>query len=252
MTALANKIVVITGAGSGIGRATALAAAAAGAVVGLADLDEAAAYQTADLVAAQGHRAMAMRCNVAVAREVEEMVSGMVRAFGRIDGAFNNAGLAQSATTTIECSEDVFDRLMAVNAKGVWLCLKYQIAEMLETGGGSIVTNASLAGIRANPWTPAYIASKHAAIALSQGAAIEYGRRNIRVNSICPGLIHTPMMHGFLESIDATTERADELALPGRWGTPEEVAVAVVWLLSDASALINGVNLPLDGGKVAA
>jgi NAD(P)-dependent dehydrogenase (short-subunit alcohol dehydrogenase family) len=249
---LSGKTILVTGAGSGIGRATALAAAVAGASVCVADLNETAAGDTADMINRVGGKAFAICVDISRERDVRDMVQATVKTFGRLDGAFNNAGVAQKATDTVHCPEEVFDRLMAVNAKGVWYCLKQEIQVMLTQGGGAIVTNASLAGVRANPFTPAYIASKHAAVALSQGAAIEYGRKNIRVNCVCPGLIHTPMMHGFLDSISASPETADTLALPGRWGTPEEVGATVIWLLSDASSLINGVTLPVDGGKLAA
>jgi len=250
---LNDKSVVITGAGSGIGRAAALAAAGQGARLMLADVDIGSAEETVEMIRAKGGEARAVKCDVSSSQEVAAMVEAAVATYGRLDCAFNNAGIAQSATTTVDCPEDTFDRVMAVNAKGVWLCLKHEIAVMLNNpNGGSIVVNASLAGIRANPSTPAYIASKHAAVALGQGAAIEYGRRGVRVNCVCPGLIHTRMMHGFLESIEADEALAEQLAMPGRWGTPEEVAAAVVWLLSDASGLVNGVTLPLDGGKVAA
>jgi NAD(P)-dependent dehydrogenase (short-subunit alcohol dehydrogenase family) len=218
----------------------------------VADIDEGSARGAAENIEREGGNAFPLRVDVSKERDVEAMVKATIERFGRLDGAFNNAGVAQDATNTIDCPEAVFDRLMAINAKGVWFCLRQEISVMLDQGGGSIVTNASLAGIRANPFTPAYIASKHAAVALSQGAAIEYGRRNIRVNCICPGLIHTPMTRGYIDSLGASPERAEEMALPGRWGTPDEVAATVIWLLSDSASLVNGVTLPVDGGKVAA
>jgi len=246
---LAGKVIIITGAASGIGRATAVMASGQGARLVLADIDANGASEVARICAGES---LALVCDVSSSVDVQAMVAATMDHFGRLDGAFNNAGVAQPATTTVDCDEGVFDGVMAVNAKGTWLCLKYQIPMMLKSGGGSIVVNASLAGIRANPRTPAYIASKHAAVALAQGAALEYASMGMRINSVCPGLIHTSMMHDYLESIGADEETAVRLSLPGRWGTAEEVAQAVCWLLSDASSLINGVSLPVDGGKFAA
>jgi len=248
---LSGKVLIVTGGGSGMGRATALAAAGRGVKVAVADYKEETAADTVAAIKSSGGQAIAIKTDVSVAREVEAMVAATVKAFGRLDYAFNNAGIAQPGTNTVDCPEDLFDRIMAVNAKGVWLCMKYQIPEMLKHGG-AIVNNASIGGIRANPFTPAYIASKHAVVALTQGAALEYGRQKIRVNCVCPGLIRTPLIAGFVNSLGLSPQGIEDLALPGRWADPEEVAEAVLWLYSDSSDLINGVALPLDGGRVAA
>lgn len=248
---LEGKVIIVTGAGSGIGRSVAIQAAKAGGRLVVADRNSAAAEETAGIISTDSGTAIALRCDVTRSDDVAEMVARTTREFGRLDGAFNNAGVAQDVTNTVDCDETVFDRLMAINAKGAWLCLKHEIPAMLAQGGGSIVVNASLAGIRANPGTPAYIASKHAAVALAQGAALEYGNLGVRVNCVCPGMIHSPMTERFVASLPSR-EAAESIMLPGRWGEIDEVAGAVLWLLSDASSLANGVTLALDGGRTAA
>jgi NAD(P)-dependent dehydrogenase (short-subunit alcohol dehydrogenase family) len=252
MDEFTGKTIFLTGAGYGIGRTTALALAARGANLVLADHDLPAAEETAAAIKSSGGKCLALACDVSDGDAVAAAIARAVEEFGKLDGAFNNAGIAQDATSTVDCAEAEFDRLMQVNAKGVWLCLKHEIAAMLKTGGGAIVTNASLAGIRANPFTPAYIASKHAAVALSQGAAIEFGKQGIRVNCVCPGLIRTRMTAAFVQSLGDAGMDEDAMIHPGRWGDPAEVAEAVIWLLSSSASLVNGVAMPVDGGRYAA
>jgi len=252
MNDFAGKSIFLTGAGHGIGHTTALALAARGANLALADVELSAAEETAAAITAAGGKCLALSCDVSDGDAVAAAIARTVDEFGKLDGAFNNAGVAQDATNTVDCTEAEFDLLIRVNARGTWLCLKHEIAAMLKTGGGTIVTNASLAGIRANPFTPAYIASKHAAVALSQGAAIEYGKQGIRVNCVCPGMIRTRMTAAFMQSLGEAGMDEDAIIHPGRWGNAEEVAAAVIWLLSDAASLVNGVAMPVDGGRYAA
>jgi NAD(P)-dependent dehydrogenase (short-subunit alcohol dehydrogenase family) len=251
--ALANKSILITGAGSGIGAAAAHLFAANGANLILADQDPVSGEAVADAVRATGARANFIKTDVTHNDEVMAAVAAAVVAYGRLDGAFNNAGVSRYGAPLALGEEAEFDRVMAINVKGVWLCLKHEITQMLaqSPAGGAIVNTASVAGLGAAPRMEAYAASKHAVIGLTKTAAVEYARKNIRVNSVCPGVIRTPMMD---QATGGDAERAEAIANAhpmGRVGEAEEIAAAAMWLLSDASGFVTGHQLVADGGMTA-
>ncbi|MFT4041047.1 MAG: glucose 1-dehydrogenase [Thermomicrobiales bacterium] len=242
---LSGKAALITGGGAGIGRATALAFAAAGARVTIADIDRASGEATAQALREAGHEAQFIHADVANAAAVEAMVAETVAAFGRLDCAFNNAGIENEERLLADYPEEVFDRTMAVNLKGVWLCLKAEVTQMQRQGGGGAIVNASsIAGLRGSKYLTIYSASKYGVIGLTKGAALGYAADGIRVNAVCPGLIDTDMM----TRLPRTKAVAAERTPIGRLGTPEEIAAAVVWLCSDAASLVTGECLVLDGG----
>jgi NAD(P)-dependent dehydrogenase (short-subunit alcohol dehydrogenase family) len=241
-----DKVALVTGAASGIGRATALAFAREGAKVIVADVQEAGGAETVDLIRQQGGEAAFVRCDVSQAAQAEALVAACVEKYGRLDSAHNNAGILGRSASTVECTEANWDSVMAVNLKGVWLCLKYEIAQMLTQGSGAIVNTSSTAGLRGFRNSPAYCASKAGVVLLTQVAALEYVQRGIRVNAVCPGQVDTPMVNrrpGF------DTGRVVEPI--GRPGLPEEIAEAVMWLCSDAASYMTGVALPVDGGYMS-
>ncbi len=247
---LEGKVVLITGASSGIGKATALAFARRGAKLVLGNRRVKEGEETADMAREAGADAIFHKTDVAVAGEVEALVQLALSTFGRLDCAFNNAGMAGGVAPTAECTEENWDRVMAANLKGVWLCMKHQIRAMLGHGG-VIVNNASAAGMTGTRNMPAYAASKGGVIQLTRTAALEYAKVGIRVNAVCPGFIRTPMV----DSLSAVNPKFEEYMLKveplGRLGTPEEVAEAVVWLSSDAAAFITGHAMAIDGGILA-
>lgn len=246
-----NKVVLVTGGGGGIGRASALAFASAGARVAVTDRDTAAGQETVQQVRALGAQALFVQADVCQAPEVESMVAQVVAHFGRLDCAFNNAGIEEEHLRLADCAEETFDRIMAVNVKGVWLCMKYQLTQMLAQGGGSIVNTASVAGLVGAPKMAAYSASKHAVIGLTKSAAAEYGRKNIRVNAVCPGVIRTVM---YERAVQADPKLGSSVALlhpVGRIGEAQEVAAVVVWLSSDAASFVTGHAHTVDGGLTA-
>ena len=243
-----NKVVLVTGGGGGIGRASALAFARAGAQVAVTDRDTQAGEETARQVQALGAAAVFIQADVTQATQVQAMVAQVVAHFGRLDCAFNNAGIEEEPMRLADCDESVFDRIMAVNVKGVWLCMKYQLAHMAQNGGGSIVNTASVAGLIGAPKMAAYSASKHAVIGLTKSAAVEYGRKKIRVNAVCPAVINTEM---FVRAVQADPKIGPAItqAHPvGRIGEADEVAAAVVWLSSDAASFVTGLAHTVDGG----
>ena len=245
---LEGKVVVITGAGGGIGRATALAFARAGAKVVVTDRDARAGQETLQQVEALGATAMFIQTDVTQAAQVEAMVAQTVARFGRLDCAFNNAGIEEEHMRLADCNEDTFDRIMGVNVKGVWLCMKYQLAQMVAQGGGAIVNTASVAGLIGAPKMAAYSASKHAVLGLTKSAAVEYGRKNIRVNAVCPGVIRTVMYDRAVQADPKVGASAAQMHPVGRIGEADEVAAAVLWLSSDAASFVTGLAHTVDGG----
>src|SRR6516162_4193010 len=245
-----GKIVLVTGGGSGIGRATALALAQEGATVMIADYVQEGGERTVKMIKDGSGTASFIQADVSLAAQVEAMVAKTVQIYGRIDGAFNNAGIEGRMATTVETSEENFDRTIAINLKGVWLCMKYEIRQMLKQGGGSIVNTASTAGLLGAIRMGAYAAAKHGVVGITKTAALEYAREGIRVNAICPGLVGTPPILQWMENPD-TRQRLLGQEPIGRAGKPEEIGNAVAWLFSDASSFVTGAAFPVDGGLTA-
>jgi NAD(P)-dependent dehydrogenase (short-subunit alcohol dehydrogenase family) len=246
-----KKVALVTGAASGIGRATALAFAREGASVAVADVTEPAGNETVALIQKAGGTAKFFRCDVSKDADVEKLVRDVVAAFGRLDFAHNNAGIEGKQAKTADCTEETWDRTIAINLKGVWLCMKHEIPQMLKQGGGAIVNTASVAGLVGFAGLPAYNASKGGVIQLTRTAALEYAKENIRVNAVCPGVIKTPMVDRFTGGTPEG-EAAFAAGEPvGRLGRPEEIATVVVWLCTDDASFVTGIPMPVDGGWVA-
>lgn len=246
-----GKVALVTGAGSGIGRASALAFARAGAKVVVADVMDEAGEQTVALARAENTDAMYVRTDVSQRADVEALVANTVQTYGRLDFAHNNAGIEGPQSQLGDYPEDAWDRVIAINLKGVWLCLKYELQYMQRHGGGAIVNTASAAGLSGSRGVSAYVASKHGIVGITKGAALEYARDKIRVNAVCPGTIHTSMIDRFTGSDRRLIDQFAESQPVGRLGSAEEVASAVLWLCSDESSFITGVALPVDGGRLA-
>jgi NAD(P)-dependent dehydrogenase (short-subunit alcohol dehydrogenase family) len=246
-----GKISLVTGGGSGIGQATALSFARAGAKVVVADIAEASGLGTVNSIRQQGGEAIFVKADVTRDNDVAAMVAKTVETWGRLDCAFNNAGIEEEHMRLADCSEATFDNIIGVNVKGVWLCLKHEIAQMLKQGGGAIVNAASVAGLKGAFKMSAYSASKHAVLGLTKSAALDYARKNIRVNAVCPAVIRTPMLE---RAMVADPKGVAGLAAKhpvGRLGEAEEVAAAVLWLCSDAVPFVTGHPLAVDGGLMA-
>jgi len=248
---LQGKVVLVTGGGSGIGRATSLRLAKEGAKIMIADYVPESAERSVKMIKEAGGEANCVTADVSIAKQVEMIVNHTVQTYGRIDGAFNNAGIEGKFSDTTLCSEENFDRTIAIDLKSVWLCMKYEIPQMLKQGGGSIVNTASIAGLIGFNGMPAYVAAKHGVVGLTRSAALEFAQKNIRVNCVCPGVIRTPMVERAIDG-GALTE-ADIIATEpvGRMGRPEEIAEGVLWLLSDAASFVTAHPLTIDGGWVA-
>jgi NAD(P)-dependent dehydrogenase (short-subunit alcohol dehydrogenase family) len=242
-----GKCAVVTGAAGGIGRGAALAFAAHGARVVVADIAEAAGQGVVDEIVRAGGEAIFVRTDVAVARDVEAMVAQAVARFGGLHCAFNNAGIEEEHHRLADSDEALYDRMMAINVKGVWLCMQHEIRQMLAQGGGTIVNTASVAGLIGAPKHSIYAASKHAVVGLTKSAAIEYGKKGIRVNSVCPGVIRTAMLERALEREPTWEEALLRMHPIGRLGEVDDVVNAVLWLCSDASAFVTGHQLTVDG-----
>jgi NAD(P)-dependent dehydrogenase (short-subunit alcohol dehydrogenase family) len=250
---LDGKSALITGGGGGIGRATSLAFAREGARVAVADAAEAAAQETVALINKAGGQAMTLTGDVTDTGAVEAMVKSVVAAYGRLDCAFNNAGIAgfqvdAGGKKTHEWSEAGFDRMIAVNLKGVWLCMKHELIQMVAQGGGAIVNTASIAGLIGLPTSSGYVAAKHGVVGLTKTAALEYADDKVRVNAVCPGYIETKM------TADTMRRRGEELMAKvpfHRMGTPEEIAEMVLWLCSDRASFVSGAAYNVDGGYMA-
>jgi NAD(P)-dependent dehydrogenase (short-subunit alcohol dehydrogenase family) len=244
-----NKVALVTGAGSGLGLATAKAFAESGASVALADWNEKAVRSAAAELAAQGHNTLAIHCDVADDAQVEAMVQQTAATFGRLDAAYNNAGVQNVLAETADYPREDYDRVMAINLRGVWSCMKFELRQMRKQGSGAIVNCSSLGGLVGGPERGSYHAAKHGVIGLTKSAALEYAARGIRINAVCPGLIETAMSDqmkaaGQAEALDAMLK---EVPI-GRIGHAEEIADVVLWLCSSASSLVVGQAIAADGG----
>jgi len=244
-----NKTAIVTGGSFGIGRAAAIAFAERGANVVIADYVE--DNETINHIKNAGGKAVFVKCDVSKASDVKMFIDKAINSFGSIDFAFNNAGIEGVAGATHECTEENWDRTIGVNLKGVWLCMKYEIEVMLKQGRGSIVNTASIAGLVGFQNLPAYVASKHGIVGLTKTAALEYAKKGIRVNVVCPGVIKTPMIDRFTGKKKEAEQAYENMEPVGRMGTPEEVAETVMFLCSDAASFVTGDSLAVDGGWIA-
>jgi NAD(P)-dependent dehydrogenase (short-subunit alcohol dehydrogenase family) len=250
-TDVQGKVALITGGGSGIGRATAIRLAQEGAKVMIADYVPDSAERVVRAIKEAGGIADCVVADVSITRQVEAMVAGTVEKYGRLDYAFNNAGIEGAPGDTATYPEDSFDRVIAINLKAVWLCMKYEIPQMLKQGGGAIVNTASTLGLVAIEGASAYTAAKHGVVGLTRTAALEYAQKNIRVNCVCPGFIRTAMVERGMDKGLIAEQQMVAIEPVGRLGKPEEVAEGVLWLLSDAASFVTGHTLTIDGGWTA-
>lgn len=252
MTRMDGKVALVTGAASGIGRASALALASEGAALCVSDVNEAAGQETTRQILHGGAKAIFVKCDVTQAPEVAAMVEATVETFGRLDAAVNNAGIAGHFHQRFhEADDDMFESVINVNLRGVWHCMKAELARMLPNQSGSIVNIASVAGLIGAPKAAAYTASKHAVIGLTKSAALDYAKRGIRINAICPAYTDTAMVHSAIEDNPLMASIMERAIPMGRLGQASEIAEAVVWLCSESSSFVTGHSLVLDGGLVA-
>lgn len=248
---LEDKVAIVTGGASGIGKATAIAFAQEGASVVVSDIDRSGGADVVDLIRQTDSQAIFVQCDVSEASDVATMVDQTIKAFGRVDCAFHNAGFAGEEKSTADRIEEAWDRTINVNLKGIWLCMKHEIPHMLKQGHGVIVNGASVGGVVAFPGMSAYVASKHGVVGLSKSAALEYAQKGIRINAVCPGVINTPMLDGLTKGVPEIEARYVAVTPMGRLGQAEEVAKAVVWLCSDAASFVTGHAMIVDGGLTA-
>ncbi len=248
MKTFKNKTIIVTGAASGIGRATALAFADEGANVIVADVQEREAIETVKMIDDRGGVGLFVGCDVSKEADVKNMVERTLEKFGRLDGAFNNAGTEGTPAPITECTMENWDKTVNTDLKGVWLSMKHEIPALLKSGGGAIVNCSSIAGLVGFATIPAYVASKHGVIGLTETAALEYAKEGIRVNAVCPGAIHTPMLERFTQGNDEAMAKMDPM---GRIGEPEEIAQTVLFLMSPKASYITGQSLAVDGGWVS-
>ena len=246
-----GKVALVTGGGSGIGRATSLAFANEGAKVVIDDINVEGGEETLAMVKSAGGEAVFVKANVSKAAEVEAMVQKAIDTYGRLDCAYNNAGVGEPLKRVHKTSEDNWDRVMATNLKGVYLCMKYEIPHMLKQGKGAIVNTSSLAGLKGLSGQAAYVASKHGVVGLTKSAAIEYATLGIRINCICPGVINTPLIAPNMKDRPHVEKGYIDMEPIGRLGKPEEIASAVLWLCSDEASFAIGSIFSVDGGVVA-
>lgn len=246
-----GQVALVTGASSGMGLATARAFAEAGAAVVLADIDEEALQSATDHLKTAGYQALAVTCDVSDEAQVAAMVEQTVSAFGRLDMAFNNAGIQAPPVDAADETAEQFDRVNDVNLRGVWACMKHELRQMRHQGSGAIVNCSSLGGLVGLPGRAAYHASKHGVIGLTRSAALEYASRGVRINAICPGTVNTPMVDHMIINGELDLEEATRNQPIGRLGQPEEIAASVLWLCSPGASFVVGVALHVDGGYTA-
>jgi NAD(P)-dependent dehydrogenase (short-subunit alcohol dehydrogenase family) len=247
-----GQVALVTGASSGMGLATARAFAEQGASVALADVNEDALRAATDDLTAAGHQVLAVVCDVSDEAQVAALVERTVASFGRLDMAFNNAGIMIPPSDAADEPANNFDRVNAINLRGVWACMKHELRQMREQGSGAIVNCSSLGGLVGLPGRASYHASKHGVLGLTKSAALEYAPRGIRINAVCPGTIDTPMVADMLANGELDMADAVRNQPIGRLGTADEIAAAALWLCSPAASFVVGVALPVDGGYVAA
>lgn len=245
-----NKVAIVTGGSFGIGKATAKAFAKRGAKVVIADWVE--DYSTLKEIQDDGGTAIFIKCDVSKTSDVTALITETMETFGRLDFAVNNAGIEGATAPTHECTEENWDKTISINLKGVWLCMKQEIPQMLKSGKGAIVNIASIAGLVGFTGLPAYVVSKHGIVGLTKTAALEYAKQGIRVNAVCPGVIRTAMVDRVTGKDKAVEKQFEAMEPVGRMGEPEEVAESIVWLCSDAASFVTGHALAVDGGWIAA
>lgn len=246
---LYDKVALVTGGAMGIGKTTAQIFAREGARIVVVDIEAGGGEETVRLIKEAGGDALFVKCDVTKAMEVKAAIKKTVDTYGRLDCAFNNAGIGIPGTT-VECSEEDWDRVLDVNLKGVWLCMKYELSQMLIQGGGVIVNTSSAGGLIGTPGIAAYTASKHGVVGLTRTAALEHVTAGIRVNAVCPGSVPTPMLDPVVNHPEMKAMLESKHPM-GRFGTTEEIAEAVVWLCSDRASYVTGVAFPVDGGVTA-
>lgn len=245
-----GKVALVTGGAAGMGLAAVQAYAKAGAAVAVADVDEQAAKQVAEQLVSEGHKAIAIKCDVADEAQVKAMIDTVVANFGQLDAAFNNAGVQapDGATDIADTTAEQYDFVHGINLRGIWNCLKYELLQMRQQGSGTIVNNSSIGGIIGLPGRAIYHATKHGVLGMTKSAALEYAAKGIRINAICPGTIETPMVRKMLDEEPDLMKELAKVQVIGRLGQPEEIAAAVMWLSSPESSFVIGHSLVLDGG----
>lgn len=251
MAEMKGKVALVTGAGSGIGRATAILFSRRGAKVIVADIVPAGGSETVRMIQQEGGEAIFISADVSNAEQVRTMIDKAVKTYGRLDYAVNNAGMEAQPAPTADCAEADFDRTVAVNLRGTFLCMKYEIQQMLKQGKGAIVNTSSMAGMVGVAGMPAYTAAKHGIIGLTRTAALEYARAGIRVNAVCPGATRTPMVAQIIAAMPEIGKDMEENHPLGRIAEPPEIAEAIVWLCSDSASFVTGHALAVDGGLLA-